>query len=149
MTREEIVQKEKESWEALMAAVAALPEDARERDGAVPGWSAKDLVRHCTVWARDMTPAFEAASTGPWKDPFEGIEDAVFDDLNDRYAQEAKAMSWAEVDAEAAAWRPRACAALLAMAEPDAVADEFFAEETHIHYDEHREHIEAFGATLG
>jgi hypothetical protein len=149
MTREEMVAKEQASWEALLAQVELVPEDRRETPGAVPGWSAQDLVRHCVVWVRDITPAFEGAASGPWADPFEGISDETFEEMNQRYAEESKAMTWAEIEAEAAEWRPRLRNAFLAMSGPDPAADECFAEETYVHYDEHAEHIGAFASQGG
>lgn len=143
MTREEMVEKEQTAWEALRAQVELMPEDQRELPGVVPGWSAEDLVRHCVVWVREITPSFEAAAAGPWADPFEGIPDEVFEEMNQRFAQESKAMTWAEIEGEAAEWRPRLRNAFLAMS-ADPAADECFAEETFLHYDEHAEHIAAF-----
>lgn len=149
MTREEMVEREQVAWEALLAQMELMPEDQRELPGVVPGWSAKDLVRHSAVWAREITPSFEAAASGPWADPFEGTPDEVFEEMNQRFAAESKAMTWAEIEAEAAEWRPRLRNAFLAMAGDDPAADECFAEETFIHYDEHAEHIAAFAGQPG
>jgi hypothetical protein len=47
MNTEELLEREDQAWLAFVDAFAAVPEDQRDQQGVVPGWSTQDLVWHC------------------------------------------------------------------------------------------------------
>jgi len=60
MNTEELLQREDQAWTAFVDAFAAVPDDRRDDEGVVPGWSTKDLVWHCGYWAGYVGEALEA-----------------------------------------------------------------------------------------
>ena len=141
--REELLAKEESSWKAFWSDVSKVPADRVEEPGIVEGWSTKDMVWHCGYWARFCAEALESLTGPDFTDPFEGHDDAYWDEYNGRVAKESAAMSWDEVAAALPGIRERVRAALTAAPEGDK-PDAWFGEETFEHYDEHAEHVRAF-----
>jgi DinB superfamily len=146
MDRRELLNREASSWEALMAAVARVPEDRRAEPGAVPGWSVADLVWHCGYWVDDAARRIEAiaADTPEPDDP-----EVVWQKTNDEVAAQSKAISWDEVVARSEAARGRIRAVLSSLSEIPPAAESEFVGETFEHYDEHAAEIERFAAGSG
>jgi len=144
MERDELLDREASSWEALMAAAARVPEGRRTELGVVPGWSVADLVWHCGYWADDAARRIEliAAGTPEPDDP-----EAVWQRTNDEVAEQSKAMSWDDIVSRSEAARQRIRGALASLSEISSAAESEFVEETFEHYDEHAAEIERFAAT--
>ena len=141
MDREALLGREDEAWAAFSKAFIEIPEDRRDVEGVVPGWSDKDLVWHCGYWADYVGDVLERISAGQPEPP-----DQDWDALNRMVADDGKAKSWDEVAVAAELGRDRARQALIAMAEvTDAAASEF-TDETFDHYEEHTAEIVAFGS---
>jgi hypothetical protein len=146
MVRQELLEREASSWEALMAAVARVPEDRRAEPGVVPGWSVADLVWHCGYWVDDAARRIEAIAAGT---PEPDDPEAVWQKTNDEVAAQSKTMSWDEVVARSEAARDRIRAVLSSLSEIPAAAESEFVDETIEHYDEHAAEIERFAAGSG
>ena len=144
MERDELLDREASSWEALMAAAARVPEGRRTELGVVPGWSVADLVWHCGYWADDAARRIEliAAGTPEPDDP-----EAVWQRTNDEVAEQSKAMSWDDIVSRSEGARQRIRTALSSLSEISSGAESEFVEETFEHYDEHAAEIERFAAT--
>lgn len=142
MDRDELLRREEENWRAFEAAVAAVPAERRLEAGVVPGWSVRDLVWHCARWSDEVSTALAAMAAGTYVP--EDHPDAYYDDLNARWAEEAKGVDWDTVATEMIAARNRARAAFEAIAEPDQAAFEWFTDEAADHYAEHAAEISAF-----
>lgn len=143
VTKDELLAKEAEAWARFEAAARGVPEGRRTEEGVVPGWSTHDLIWHNGFWAGYVADVLaRLAAAGPGMDEH---DDAYWDGVNDRIAQEAKAMSWDEAWARAEAERERARTALTDYpGEPSEQAATEFADETYVHYDEHTAEVEAF-----
>ncbi len=146
MERRELLDREASSWEALMAAVARVPQDRRAEPGVVPGWSVADLVWHCGYWADDAARRIGAIAAGS---PEPDDPEAVWQKTNDEVAEQSRAMSWDEVVARSEAARERIREALSSLSEIPPAAESEFADETFGHYDEHAAEIERFAAGPG
>jgi hypothetical protein len=140
--RDELLEREKAAWDALLAAVHRVPADRRREPGVVPGWSVQDLVWHCGRWAGWVVIALERihsrAADGS------DLPEPVWQGLNDEWAEESREMSWEAVESGAEAERARAREVFAAI---DEVTDEEaseFSEETFVHYEDHRVEIERF-----
>jgi Mycothiol maleylpyruvate isomerase N-terminal domain len=146
MDRNELLDREASAWDALLAAVARVPEDRRAEPGVVPGWSVADLVWHCGYWADDAARRIEliAAGTPEPDDP-----EAVWQKTNDEVAEQSKAMPWDEVVARSEAARDRIRVLLASLSEIPPAAESEFVDETFEHYDEHTAEIERFAARSG
>lgn len=144
MERDELLDREASSWEALMAAAARVPEGRRTELGVVPGWSVADLVWHCGYWVDDAAHRIEliAAGTPEPDDP-----EAVWQRTNDEVAEQSKAMSWDDIVSRSESARQRIRGALSSLSEISSAAESEFVEETFEHYDEHAAEIERFAAT--
>ena len=144
MGRDELLDREASSWEALMAAAARVPEERRTELGVVPGGSVADLVWHCGYCADDAARRSELIAAGS---PEPDDPEAVWQKTNDEVAEESKAMSWDEIVSRSEAARRRIRSALASFAEIPAAAESEFVDETFEHYDEHTAEIERFAAT--
>ncbi|MFL5737058.1 MAG: maleylpyruvate isomerase N-terminal domain-containing protein [Actinomycetota bacterium] len=142
--REELLNREAESWQAFVSEVEGVPVDRRSVEGVVPGWSVKDLVHHCGGWARFSGDQLEARASGTFRDPFEGVPDEHWDRVSQEMIDESRRMSFEDVlrDAEDARARARSIWSTLPTVTDDAAR--FFSDETAEHYDEHRVEIRAF-----
>ena len=139
MERDEMLAREQASWDAFVQAVGALPEERRDVEGVVPGWSAKDLAWHNGYWAGYVADVLESiAATGT------GLPDQDWDALNEQVIAEGRAMPWEEIWSRSDANRTRARAALERLPELSAEAVEEFAGETYEHYEEHTAEVSAF-----
>ena len=138
MNTEELLQREDQAWSAFVDAFAAVPDDRRDDEGVVPGWSTKDLVWHCGYWAGWVGDALEKIGRG------ETLEDQNWDAMNDAVIVEGRGMAWDEVIVQSEHNRERARAALLALATVTDAALEEFTGETFEHYEEHAAEIRAF-----
>lgn len=143
MERTELLDREASSWEALIAAVAKVPESRRTEPGAVPGWSVADLVWHCGYWADDAARRIELIAAGT---PEPDEAESVWQKTNDEIAEDSKAMAWDEILSRSEAARERIRGALASLSEIATDAESEFVEETFEHYDEHAAEIERFAA---
>jgi hypothetical protein len=143
MERQELLDREASSWEALLAAAGRVPEARRAEPGAVPGWSVADLVWHCGYWVDDAARRIESITTGA---PEPDDPESVWQKTNDEVAEESKAMSWDEILSRSEAARERIRTVLAALSEVPPAAESEFVGETFEHYDEHAAEIERFAA---
>src|SRR5512132_2259249 len=121
MDREALLGREDEAWAAFSKAFTDVPEDRRDVEGVVPGWSVKDLVWHCGYWADYVGDILERIAAGQPEPP-----DQDWDALDTMVAEDGKRLPWDEVIVAAERGRDRARAALLAMKEvPESAATEF------------------------
>ena len=138
MNTEELLQREDQAWLAFVDAFAAVPEDERDQQGVVPGWSTQDLVWHCGYWAGYVGDALERIARG------ETLPDQDWDAINDKVIEDGRGMSWDEIIVQSEHNRERARAALKALSTVTPEALEEFTGETYEHYEEHAAEIRAF-----
>ena len=141
MERQQLLDREATSWEALMGAVARVPEARRTELGAVPGWSVADLVWHCGYWVDDAARRIELIAAGS---PEPEEPEAVWQKTNDEVAEQSKAMSWDEVVERSEAARERIRTVFAALSDVPPAAESEFVDETFEHYDEHAVEIRRF-----
>jgi hypothetical protein len=141
MERQQLLDREASSWEALMGAAAGVPEARRTELGAVPGWSVADLVWHCGYWVDDAARRIELIAAGR---PEPEEPEAVWQKTNDEVAEQSKAMSWDEVITRSEAARERIRTVLSSLLEIGPAAESEFSDETFEHYDEHAVEIRRF-----
>jgi Mycothiol maleylpyruvate isomerase N-terminal domain len=142
MDREQLLQREDTAWSALVDAFAAIPDGRRDVEGAVPGWSVKDLVWHCGYWADYVGDVLERMGAGQPEPP-----DQDWDELNRLVIEDGRGMTWDEVIVAAERGRDRARSALIAMSQVTEPAESEFADETYQHYEEHAAEIRSFAST--
>jgi hypothetical protein len=140
MDRDQLLQREDIAWLAFVDAFAGVPEDRRDLEGAVPGWSVKDLVWHCGYWADYVGDYLERINAGQPEPP-----DQDWDALNNMVIEDGRGMTWDEVVVAAEQGRARARSALQAMTDVTESAASEFTGETFEHYEEHAAEIAAFG----
>jgi hypothetical protein len=138
MNTEELLQREDQAWIAFVDAFAAVPDDRRDDEGVVPGWSTKDLVWHCGYWAGYVGDALDRIGRG------EKLEEQNWDAMNDAVIEEGRGMAWDEIIVQSEHNRERARAALQALSTVTDEALEEFTGETFEHYEEHAAEIRAF-----
>ena len=141
MERQQLLDREATSWEALMGAVARVPEPRRTELGVVPGWSVADLVWHCGYWVDDAARRIELIAAGR---PEPEEPEAVWQKTNDEVAEQSKAMSWDEVVERSEAARERIRTVFAALSDVPPAAESEFVDETFGHYDEHAIEIRRF-----
>ena len=141
MERQQLLDREASSWEALMGAVARVPEPRRTELGVVPGWSVADLVWHCGYWVDDAARRIELIAAGS---PEPEEPEAVWQKTNDEVAEQSKAMSWDEVVERSEAARERIRTVFAALSDVPPAAESEFVDETFGHYDEHAIEIRRF-----
>ena len=141
MERQQLLDREASSWEALMGAVARVPEPRRTELGVVPGWSVADLVWHCGYWVDDAARRIELIAAGR---PEPEEPEAVWQKTNDEVAEQSKAMSWGEVVERSEAARERIRTVFAALSDVPPAAESEFVDETFGHYDEHAIEIRRF-----
>jgi hypothetical protein len=141
MERQQLLDREASSWEALMGAVARVPEPRRTEPGVVPGWSVADLVWHCGYWVDDAARRIELIAAGS---PEPEEPEAVWQKTNDEVAEQSKAMSWDEVVERSEAARERIRTVFAALSDVPPGAESEFVDETFEHYDEHAVEIRRF-----
>jgi len=141
MERQQLLDREASSWEALMGAVARVPEPRRTELGVVPGWSVADLVWHCGYWVDDAARRIELIAAGR---PEPEEPEAVWQKTNDEVAEQSKAMSWDEVVERSEAARERIRTVFAALSDVPPAAEAEFVDETFGHYDEHAIEIRRF-----
>jgi hypothetical protein len=141
-THEELLSKEDEAWSRFVDAFSAVPDDARDVEGVVPGWSTKDLVWHCGYWAGYVADVLEKIARGESTD-----DSRDWDAFNAIVIEEGRAMRWDEIVVRSEQNRVRTREALqkLETLTDEAVSE--FAGETFDHYDEHGAEIRAFTQT--
>jgi Mycothiol maleylpyruvate isomerase N-terminal domain len=137
--RDQMLAREQTSWDAFVQAVDALPEDRRDVQGVVPGWSAKDLAWHNGYWAGYVADVLEAIAAGQ-----PGLPDQDWDALNEQVIVDGRQMSWDEIWSRSDTNRTRARAALRALPDLTDAAVEEFEGETYEHYEEHTAEVVAF-----
>src|SRR2546426_11178836 len=129
MDRETLLGREDEGWSALVKSFAGVPEDRREVEGVVPGWSVKDLVWHCGYWADYVGDLLERMSAGQPEPP-----DQDWGALNRMGGEDGEGKSWGEGIVAAEGGRDRGRAAVIAMTQGTDVAPSQFTEGTGDHY---------------
>jgi hypothetical protein len=144
MERQQLLDREASSWEALMGAVARVPEARRTELGVVPGWSVADLVWHCGYWVDDAARRIELIAAGS---PEPEEPEAVWQKTNDEVAEQSKAMSWDEVVTRSEAARERIRTVLSSLRAIVPAAESEFSAESFEHYEEHSAVIERFAAS--
>jgi DinB superfamily len=135
MDLHELLDREASSWDALMDAVARVPQDR---------WSVADLVWHCGYWVDDAARRIDSIAAG---NPEPDDPEAVWQKTNDEVAEHSKAMSWDEVVTRSEAARERIRAVLSSLPEIGPAAESEFSDETFVHYDEHTAEIQRFAAS--
>ena len=142
--REDLLRREAEAWDALLAAAGSVPEDLRTVPGVVPGWSVCDLVFHSGKWSELAGTHLEEMAAGT----FVGDEqpEEVWQAMNAAWAEESRSLTWEQAVASAEAGRMKARTALEALSEVDDTARSWFVDETFDHYPEHTEEIARFAA---
>ncbi|HJY32610.1 MAG TPA: maleylpyruvate isomerase N-terminal domain-containing protein [Actinomycetota bacterium] len=141
MERQQLLDREASSWEALMGAVARVPESRRAELGVVPGWSVADLVWHCGYWVDDASRRIELIAAGR---PEPEEPESVWQRTNDEVAEQSKAMSWDEVVERSEAARERIRTVFAALSDVPPAAESEFVDETFEHYDEHAVEVRRF-----
>jgi len=142
--QDELAEKERAAWRAFMDAVDRLPAERFDERSVVPGWSAKDLLWHNVGWARFAADELAARDGRPFTDPFDEHDDAHWDGLSDQILQEGRELAPDEIRAKAEEVRERTLGTLHGLSDVSAEAATFFAEESSIHYEEHRLEVERF-----
>src|SRR5688572_17561905 len=64
MDRQEMLEREAESWRRFAETVAAVPAERRDVEGVVPGWTIHDLVWHVGYWAGYAADVIERDRAG-------------------------------------------------------------------------------------
>jgi uncharacterized damage-inducible protein DinB len=129
--KQEMTATEVAAWEALEAAVLAVPRDRLEEPALPGGWSVKDVLWHIAHWWEDCADTLELLHAGTFTE-WEGDTDAE----NDRVLAEGRAMSLEDIELRSARIRERMLLAWDAAPE-DPRAEETFHSETTEHYEEH------------
>lgn len=142
--REELAQAERDAWQAFMEVASRVPQDRRDDRTVVPDWSVKDLVWHNAYWALFGVEELTRQAGAPFVDPFAGDDDDYADRVNAEQVESGRALTWDEVLLQAEQQRARIHELWASLDEVSDEAAAFFAEESSIHYDEHREEIERF-----
>ena len=142
--RDELLRRESETWDALLAAAESVPEELRTVPGVVPDWSVADLVFHSGKWAELAGSYLEEMAAGEFTGEEQSEE--VWQAKNDAWAEESKALTWEQAVAAAEAGRMKARTALEALVEVDETAASWFVDETYDHYPEHTAEITRFAA---
>lgn len=145
--REELRHEEEARWAELSAEIARLSPEERDRPGVMPdGWSAKDLVWHCTAWCTEAAAVLEEKRAGTFREDDHDFDDAATDERNREILEESRAMSWDRIQAGAAEARRRVHEAWMALDEIDDDAAEWFVDETLHHYAGHLEDLRRVAA---
>jgi hypothetical protein len=139
MDRQEMLEREAESWRRFAETVAAVPAERRDVEGVVPGWTIHDLVWHVGYWAGYAADVIERDSAGEADLEPAGsqLEDAEILTIG-------RGMSWDDVVGRAEQAHNRVRAAFSTSPHPGETATEWFRDDTLDHYDEHAAEIGAF-----
>ncbi len=143
-----LLDREEDAWSRLWAQVERVPTGDRARPGVVGDWSVQDMVWHCARWADFCGEYLDVMRAGTFSDPFEIEPDEHWDRMNQKIADQSRAMPWTDVEAGAISARERVRTAIATLPRMDDVAETWFADETYMHYDEHAEHVAAFADGL-
>jgi hypothetical protein len=141
MSADELLAREDRAWMAFVDAFAAVPDERREDEGVVPGWSVKDLLWHCGYWTGYVADLFERAARGDGPPP-----DRDWEAFNAVIVDEGRTMTWDECIVRTEENRARLRAAVPTVADPSDDLLEDLAGETWEHYEEHAAEIRAFAA---
>jgi DinB family protein len=145
---QDLLAREEQAWDRMWAEVERVPAGDRTLEGVVGDWSVQDMVWHCARWADFCGEHLEIMRGGAWTDPFDSEPDEYWDRMNQDIADASKVMVWDDVTSGATTGRARVRTALAELGAVDEVAEQWFADETFAHYDEHAEHIAAFANGL-
>jgi hypothetical protein len=150
------IRDERAAFDALFAAMddARMMQPVRE-----DGWTAKDMLAHVSVWERRMLTWIDRWQTnGKPLRPEPGVAWDAIDLLNERDFERAESRSLADVRSAAAGSYARVLAVLDTLSDNDLAAcpepDEptwswMISENTHEHYKEHREEMQAWLDSAG
>ena len=140
-TKEELLQLEDTAWLAFVDAFAAIPEDRRDVEGVVPGWTVHDLVWHCGYWAGYVADVLRKIARGESTD-----DDQNWDAFNATVIEEGRTMTWDQIIVQSERNRELVREAMQALPTLTDEALEEFRGETYAHYDEHAAEIRAFAS---
>jgi hypothetical protein len=141
-TIEEVLEREDRAWSTFVDAFGTVPEDRRDQEGVVPGWSVHDMVWHCGYWAGYVAGVLAKIGRD---EPTDDSQD--WGALDAMVLEDGRGKSWDEVIVESERNRVRAREALQALPSLTDAAIEEFGGETYEHYDEHAAQIRAFAAS--
>ncbi len=145
---DQLLEREETAWSRMWAQVERVPAGERARPGVVGDWSVQDMVWHCARWADFCGEYLDVMRAESFTDPFDSEPDEYWDRMNQDIADQSKAMVWADINTGAVSSRERVRTAIAALPDVDDVAEQWFADETYVHYDEHAEQIAAFANSL-
>jgi hypothetical protein len=139
-----LLQDEAERWVAFASLVdAARDVDRRDEDG----WSIADVCHHVAAWFdRGIECVEHNAGFGP---PWETDADLPTDEVNARFLEASRSLSFADARAELHDARARMRAAFTALGEPSQGAKDAFRECGVDHYDEHLPKLRYFTGASG
>jgi hypothetical protein len=144
-----------EAWEALGSAVDSFSEDEMEQAGVVEHWTVKDLLGHIAFWADKAAGDLRLVASGRGADVETPGSEAAVDEWNERERKAREGRSLTEIRED---WLQSFEQAMGALADFPAerleekvkgwTALKRFAEDTYLHYREHREQLEAWRRQL-
>ncbi len=120
----------------FLAAVAAVPPEARERPGACGAWSAKDVVGHAAGWDREAASRLATIRADP------RVPDRSYDvdAFNAAAVSSRRHLGWGDALAELADAHTALAALLAAVSAEEAARDGRFAEWAAGRAGDYREH---------
>ena len=133
-TKGELLAGEQRAWEVLHAAVHAVDQQTAEIAYS-DDWSVKDCVAHVACWQAEAATMLAQMRQGT----YEGWEEGAEDEINARFQESCRTLSWDEVLAQIHAGRSRMLEELDLLPERllDAEAESWFVESGAEHYEEH------------
>ena len=139
MIGDEMLAQEQASWDAFVQAVEALPEDRRDVEGVVPGWSAKD-------WRGTTATGPGTSRTSSRRSPQVNLGCRTRTGRAQRAGDRGRPSDVVgrEIWSRSGENRTRARAALGSLPELTDTAVEEFEGETYEHYEEHTAEVAAF-----
>jgi len=142
MNRDEMLEREAESWAAFREVLGTVPAEVRSEEGVVPGWSTQDLVWHCAYWT-DYTGSVLERIAGGEADPADtSAEEAEI-------LSQGRSLEWDDMLARAEQARERMRAAASGLEELTPLAVEWIEGDTFEHYEDHSGQIQAFLTARG
>src|SRR5258706_14768338 len=97
MNKTEFLERVRAARQELNEAISGLSADELTQEGAVGGWSVKDVLAHITAWQGEATLAVERVARGEEVGPL--IEEDV-DDWNRRRGEERRRLPLVDVGQE-------------------------------------------------
>jgi hypothetical protein len=121
-------------WGELRATIDMFDDEQASRPGYYEeGWSAKDAFAHLGTWLAGAGAALEQIRGGTYVE----LRSDELDELNARFLDAMRDVSFADVRSQATAARARMLHAWTEMAEPNEIAARWIAKSGPEHYREH------------